>query len=579
MGAWLVAAVVAYVGLTVAPGCGSDSDVPGPNGDGGSGPGPQNGFGSDSGGATSSSGGVSGCGDIKTDPKNCGACGKACAAVQACVGGTCVCPPYQSFCGGACIPTVDDPSNCGACGKKCDAGQVCSGGTCSSSCLPGLEPCAGRCVDLKNDSNNCNACGNPCGPGKGCSNGACIPVVSTTGSGPANCAGGGPPIVSAGVPNGGCLGELAQTTFLWSLCSCTDLDVSAPLTTDAFDSRKGPYQAGEIGGGVGVDRDVTHWSQAVTIGGTFWSSGTGNYASSGPASAVKGEFHLAGSWNASSSLTVAKDSFVGGTLSGVTVAGKQNKVTSVPAPCACGAADLVPVGAIVAAHVSPNNDNASLGLADNVLDGIAGPARLDLPCGNYYFTKIAPGGPLTVAVHGRTAIYVAGDVTSSNPLAFVLDPTAELDIFIGGTIVTSQTLVIGSPAYPALSRTYVGGAAKLKFSQDVRLAGEFYAGSSALVDWTANNEVYGAVFAGNFKASQVTNIHYDRAVLLAGQSCPPPAGSGGTSSGGTGTTCNSCTECSNQACVNGQCGGACTDSSQCCAPLVCSYGECISLVK
>jgi len=55
------------------------------------------------------------------------------------------------------------------------------------------------------------------------------------------------------------------------------------------------------------------------------------------------------------------------------------------------------------------------------------------------------GPPLTIAAHARTAIYIDGDVVSSAQLAFVLDPTAELDIFIAGTIKASQTLVIGSP--------------------------------------------------------------------------------------------------------------------------------------
>ena len=39
------------------------------------------------------------------------------------------------------------------------------------------------------------------------------------------------------------------------------------------------------------------------------------------------------------------------------------------------------------------------------------------------------------------------------------------------------------------------------------------------------------------------------------------------------TTCTSCTDCNNQACIDGTC-GACTDSSQCCAPLECINGSC-----
>jgi hypothetical protein len=52
-------------------------------------------------------------------------------------------------------------------------------------------------------------------------------------------------------------------------------------------------------------------------------------------------------------------------------------------------------------------------------------------------------------------------------------------------------------------------------------------------------------------------------------SCAPCASDGGMSSG-----CNTCLDCNYQACINGAC-GACTDSSQCCAPLVCVMGNCI----
>ncbi len=78
-----------------------------------------------------------------------------------------------------------------------------------------------------------------------------------------------------------------------------------------------------------------------------------------------------------------------------------------------------------------------------------------------------------------------------------------------------------------LSRTYVGSTDRLTFSQDVRIAGEFHAANSALVDWSAHNEIYGAVFAGNFKWSQQTLIHYDRGVFRAGDLAPGEAGAPG----------------------------------------------------
>jgi hypothetical protein len=244
------------------------------------------------------------------------------------------------------------------------------------------------------------------------------------------------------------------------------------------------------------------------------------------------------------------------------------------------------VAAIVAAHRPPNNDNAAIGLNASVFESPGSPLRLDLPCGVYYLTKIATSTALTIAAHGRTALFIDGDVVPSAPIAFVLDPTAELDVFVAGTMKASQTLVIGSPNYPALSRTYVGGIDKLSFSQDIRLGGELYAASSSLVDWSASNEIYGSVFAGNFKASQVTKIHYDRGVLTAGTVCPPTGGGGtsgdggaGSGDGGTGASgCISCKDCGNQACVQGAC-GACSSSADCCAPLGCQNGKCMPILK
>ena len=133
---------------------------------------------------------------------------------------------------------------------------------------------------------------------------------------------------------------------------------------------------------------------------------------------------------------------------------------------------------------------------------------------------------------------------------------------MAGTLKVSDTFIFGSPNYPALSRLYVGGTAKIALSDNVRLAGQFYAANSEQVVWSAKNAIYGSVFAGNFRSSDVTDIHYDRAVLKAGDECPPGGGE-----------CGSCQDCHNQACKNGVC-GECGDDSECCAPLICIAGSC-----
>lgn len=79
--------------------------------------------------------------------------------------------------------------------------------------------------------------------------------------------------------------------------------------------------------------------------------------------------------------------------------------------------------------------------------------------------------------------------------------------------------------------------------------------------------------AGNFQVLDSLNLHHDEAVDKAGGMCQPP-GSGG---GGGGGTCNSCKDCGNRPCLNGTC-GACTTNADCCAPLGCSNGQCISII-
>lgn len=474
------------------------------------------------------------------------------------------CPIYRALCGGVCIPINADPDNCGACAQACEGDLVCSAGVCSDECAPGLSACDNSCVDLANDSANCGECGEACADGEGCVDGLCAPSVPV-GEGSKKCAGGGAPI-SVGDGARECLGDLAQTTFRWSLCSCTDLNVSARLETDAYDSTVGPYKPGELGGGVGVDRDVTNWSDAVTIGGTLWVAGTDEYASSGPPSAVKADLHLGGSWKASTQFDVAGPAYVVGELSGVTVAGQTETVSSVPPACDCSEKKLIPIGAIVQAHRSPNNDNADIGLDEAVFESPGSALRLDLPCGSYYFTSIKTSLATTIHVHGRTALYVEGDVEASSALAFVLDPDAELDLFVQGTLKVSDTFVFGSPNYPALSRAYIGGTAKIALSDDVRLAGQLYAANSEQLVWSAKNAIYGSVFAGNFRSSDVTQIHYDRGVLKAGDDC----GAGGS----PGNECGSCEDCHNQACKNGVCGD-CGSDADCCAPLICVEGSCV----
>lgn len=77
-------------------------------------------------------------------------------------------------------------------------------------------------------------------------------------------------------------------------------------------------------------------------------------------------------------------------------------------------------------------------------------------------------------------------------------------------------------------------------------------------------EIYGSLFAAGIVASDRLTVHYDAAILAAGNDCGPPP-----------STCTSCRDCGNQACTAGGSCGACTSNADCCSPLVCHAGSCV----
>ena len=594
----------ASIALTItAAACGSsDNTSPGGgNGDGGVQGDDANtssgGFGSDAAGGGSSGAGSSGAGSSGAGGSS-GASGSGAGAGDGSAGSAC--PPYQALCGNQCIPVAIDPTNCGGCNVKCaDPTPVCSGGACSGGCLPGTSNCSGSCVDTQTDNNNCGGCGKVCPMGQGCSSGACVPAVGK--SSISQCVGGGPPI-HLGSMTAGCL---AQVTFPWALCSCKDVSCSDVLRTDGFDSTQGPYKPGGLGGGIGVDRAVSV-SSLLDVGGTLWASAsTGTSPSS--QTTVRQDLHVGGPVSSSATFTVADDAYVDGNVSGGVTIGKTlyipsgdtatgvkyqnlvNQPVSVPPPCDCTPQGLLPIASWIAA-AKAKNDNALIGLTPNALMNPAGDIHLDLPCGSYYLTGISSGNSVTVSAHGNTALFIDGNASSDSGLSFVLDPTAQFDVVIGGTIQASSGLVIGSPNYPALSRTYIGSTATLDLSASGQIGGNVYAAYGP-VSLSSDYVQYGSLFAGNFDATGSAFIHYDRATV-GGKLCPPPTttttgdgggggsggssgagSSGGSSSGGGGGGCGSCKDCNNQACINGSC-AMCTSSAQCCPPLTCVGGTC-----
>jgi len=125
------------------------------------------------------------CQEFRSDPDNCGGCGVACGAGQACVEGSCRCQPGATFSNGACVFTAFDPANCGTPGTVCGEGTVCSEGACVASCPATATQCGRSCVALEDNDVHCGVCDNGCGSGTSCHDGSCkydvVAACSTNG--------------------------------------------------------------------------------------------------------------------------------------------------------------------------------------------------------------------------------------------------------------------------------------------------------------------------------------------------------------------------------------------------------------
>jgi hypothetical protein len=110
---------------------------------------------------------------LRSDAGNCGACGRACGALEVCSAGACACAPGIGVCGTTCTDLARDPDHCQSCDVACAPADLCDASGCLAACPAGKTPCARACVDLDADVHHCGACGNACTPGESCRSGQC----------------------------------------------------------------------------------------------------------------------------------------------------------------------------------------------------------------------------------------------------------------------------------------------------------------------------------------------------------------------------------------------------------------------
>jgi hypothetical protein len=560
------------------------------------------------------------CVDTYTNRNHCGTCSVSCSGQERCINGSCECPRYQKRCGGSCVPINTDPDHCGGCGTICSSQEVCSAGKCvnDDGCLPGLSQCGRTCVDTDSDEQNCGGCGSTCPTGKGCVDGSCVQQVSLKNASPSKCIGGGPPIEVGFTSNEEqCLGNVAKRTFRWALCSCSSLTFGNKLVTDAFDSTVAPYQKGGFGGGLGSNGYV-ELGNDTDIDGAVWTASSRGLKATNKLD-VSQELHSGGRVVFENKTTLRGDAYVEGDVAGqgtvrfqstlhldrnASITGPniryntlKRRDVDVPTVCKrCKSSNRIPVGGIVRRHDDGNNDNGVVGLNPDALKRPGGKRSLRLPCGEYYLSEIDTQNKISIVVTGQTALYIGGDLVARNDITIRPTPSAELDLFVAGNVRLANKANVGAASHPASTRVYVGGSTGMTFGNDALLGGFFYVDPGRL---KAKNkmELFGGMYARRIRAKNDVRVHYDRAVLKAGQQCPTPRPGSGNSGGDvgvdggtsgvdgglsdagtvdtggvsdTGTTDTSGgggSTCSDE-------GRTCSVDSDCCAPLVCDNGEC-----
>jgi cytoskeletal protein CcmA (bactofilin family) len=408
--------------------------------------------------------------------------------------------------------------------------------------------------------------------------------VDDSGSREAFCAGMEPVLAAAG---SGCLDQIASQTFRYAVCSCTHASALGTFSSDSFDSSVGPYAPSippTRGAAIGVNGSLVGGG-LYDIGGSLTVGGSlagpiagvvrGDLRVSGPVSLAGGLEVTGNAWIADSLMAATGWLLIDGDLTqgvgmprdvtpdSLMIKGQDlREQVPVTLPCARGKDELLDVAAIVA-DAKTHNHNSDAAFEPGSLTGSKGDERLELPCGKLLATALEAGDTtrLTLVLRGRTSLFIDGDLKVKGTLTFELGPDADVDVFVSGNYTIS-----GTQAFSMLGaghiRFYVAGDQRIELSKP--LQGTLYAPHADVVV-SGVGEVYGAIFANSLTAPGSVAIHYDRSILRAGDRCEPQA-----------VTCQRCDDCNSaSACVAAEC-SACGSDSDCCQPLVCRQGQCVS---
>lgn len=349
------------------------------------------------------------------------------------------------------------------------------------------------------------------------------------------CAGSGSEI-SAAQDSSICGGMLLSMLLPMGLCACGDVQ-GGDVQSDSFDSAIAPYAVGGLSGDVGIQgplRAEGSWD----IGGALLASSTTGVTVMSTLR-THGSLHAQGPLTGSSVLVEA-DATVGGdiqlvnlrvdgtltTPAGAVVAVSGQQLISataqqdvrVPIPCPC---ELDPYVTAPINQLQARNDNASLGLAPQQFELYSGDVAIDLPCGRYYFSRIAGTGSLRLRIQGRVELAVGGGIDVGGDWTVSLSPSAELDLYVHGDVAVAGVVAVGDPTAPPRLRWFPGGIDALRFSGGGYISAALLGRRRAWMTSTPI-DLYGAAVLDSAQINGSLRIHRDLAVQRIAGSCRLP---------------------------------------------------------
>jgi hypothetical protein len=419
------------------------------------------------------------------------------------------------------------------------------------------------------------------------------------------CADHGPALRSVTKPSAGeaapvCTAGIGRRLFSYALCTCGDMTLSGSLATiDSFDSRQGPYKTAETGSAIGCNGSLQ--DQAG-----FPSSIAGTVIVAGSMFQLAAFMSFGGDVKVNTSIDLPtvgvgfdRDLWVNGDIRGVVGAPVGRDVhqslgytgadmlslkgmlyrepVSVNTPCPCEDESLLDIRGLVAA-AQADNDNAALLVPPAALGAMtmsmdAGALQTGFTCGRFATPSLVINSDITSELSGRAALFVDGDLTLNADFGAGLPEGAELDVFVTGELRFSGPGRLGSQARPSALRLYVGGSNSLTITSANPIAAQIYAPHTPVLVDSSLAAVFGSIFAAQLETRGIFGLHYDRAIIDAGEGCTSPSPTPAAL-----LCAASCQPCPNGlAAVSGAC-GACARDADCCEPLVCADGACQPLI-